>query len=221
MTYRRVLQEIVDAQEFDWLIHQYHRQRLKEEQELVLTMDGKTLRGTIPYGEMRGTHLLSIYVPSQGLVLTQAQVDRKENEIVVAPQVLRQVNLSGTIVVGDAMHTQREASRQIVESRGDYIWFVKDNQSRTRWAIEKLFVHEVCNLSQGAPLSKEVQRISKVAKGHGRIETRTIYVSALLNDYLDWPYVGQVFRLERTRWYNRYQGKTREIVYGLTQPQPG
>jgi predicted transposase YbfD/YdcC len=216
MTYRRVLQEIVDAQEFDWLIHQYHRQRLKEEQELVLTMDGKTLRGTIPYGEMRGTHLLSIYVPSQGLVLTQAQVDRKENEIVVAPQVLRQVNLSGTIVVGDAMHTQREASRQIVESRGDYIWFVKDNQSRTRWAIEKLFVHEVCNLRQGAPLSKEVQRISKVAKGHGRIETRTIYVSTLLNDYLDWPYVAQVFRLERTRWYNRYQGKTREIVYGLT-----
>lgn len=220
MTYRRILQETVAAEEFEALMQQYDQQRLKEECELILTMDGKTLRGTIPFGELRGTHLLSVYVPSQGLVLVQAQVDRKENEIVVAPQVLRQVNLSGSIVMGDAMHTQREVSRQIVAGGGDYLWFVKDNQPRTRWAIEKLFVHEVCNLRQGAPLSKEVQTDTKVSKGHGRIETRTILVSTLLNDYLDWPYVAQVFRLERMRWHNRYKGKTREIVYGLTSLTP-
>ena len=220
MTYRRVLQEVVNVEEFEALIGQYHRQRLKEEQGLILTMDGKTLRGTIPFGELRGTHLLSVYVPNQGLVLAQAQVDRKENEIVVAPQVLRQINLSGSIVMGDAMHTQRELSRQIVEAGGDYLWLVKDNQPRTRWAIDKLFVHEICNLRQGAALSKEVQTDTRVGKGHGRIETRTIFVSTLLNDYLDWPYVAQVFRLERTRWHNRYQGKTHEIIYGLTSLTP-
>jgi len=216
MTYRRMLQEIVNAQEFDALIERYHQQRLTEEQEMLLTMDGKTLRGTIPFGELRGTHLLTVYVPSQGLVLVQAQVDQKENEIVVAPQVLRQVTLNGKIVIGDAMHTQREVSRQIVEAGGDFIWFVKDNQPRTRWAIEKLFVHEICSLRQGVPLSKEMQTFTKVSKGHGRIETRTIFVSTLLNDYLDWPYVALVFRLERIRWHNRYKGKTREVIYGLT-----
>ena len=220
MTYRRVLQEIVDAQEFDGLISQYHQQRMKEEQEIVLSMDGKTLRGTIPFGELRGTHLLTVYVPKQGLVLVQAQVDHKENEIVVAPQVLGQVNLCGSIIVGDAMHTQRETSRQIVEAGGHFLWFVKGNQSRTLWAIEKLFIHEVCNLRQGAPLSKEVQMSSKVSKGHGRLETRTLMASTLLNDYLDWPHVAQVFRLERTVWHNRYQGKTHEIVYGLTDLSP-
>jgi predicted transposase YbfD/YdcC len=220
MTYRRVLQENVDAQEFDGLISQYHQQRLKVEQEIVLTMDGKTLRGTIPFGELRGTHLLTVYEPKQGLVLVQAQVDHKENEIVVAPQVLGQVNLCGAILIGDAMHTQREASRQIVEAGGHYLWFVKGNQSRTLWAIEKLFVHEVCNLRQGAPLSKEVQMSSKVSKGHGRLETRTLMASTLLNDYLDWPHVAQVFRLERTVWHNRYKGITHEIVYGLTDLSP-
>jgi len=220
MTYRRVLQEIVDAQEFDRLISQYHQRRLKEEQEVVLSMDGKTLRGTIPFGELRGTHLLTVYVPKQGLVLVQAQVDHKENEIVVAPQVLSQVNLCGAILVGDAMHTQREASRQVVEAGGHFLWFVKGNQSRTLWAIEKLFVHEVCNLRQGAPLSKEVQMSSKVSKGHGRLETRTLMTSTLLNEYLDWPHVAQVFRLERTVWHNRYKGKTHEIVYGLTSLSP-
>lgn len=220
MTYRRVLQEIVDAQEFDGLISQYHRHRLEEEQEILLTMDGKTLRGTIPFGEFRGTHLLTVYVPKQGLVLAQAQVDHKENEIVVAPQVLRQVNLCGSIIIGDAMHTQRDVSRQIVEAGGHFLWFVKGNQARTRWAIEKLFIHEVCELRRGAPLSKEVKIFSRVSKGHGRLETRTLMASTLLNDYLDWPHVAQVFRLERTVWHNRYKGKTSEIVYGLTDLSP-
>jgi len=97
---------------------------------------------------------------------------------------------------------------------------VKGNQSRTLWAIEKLFVHEVCNLRQGAPLSKEVQMSSKVSKGHGRLETRTLMTSTSLNEYLDWPHVAQVFRLERTVWHNRFKGKTHEIAYGLTNLSP-
>ncbi len=220
MTYRRILQEVIDAEAFDELVQQYHQQYMKTEAERLLTMDGKTMRGTIPAGEMRGTHLLTVYTPEQGLVLAQAQVEKKENEIVVAPKILEQVSLSGAIVMGDAMHTQREISRQIVASGGHYVWFVKDNQPRTRWAIEKLFVHEMCNLRQGAQLSKDIQMCSKTNKGHGRIETRTIYVSALLNDYLEWPHVAQVFRLERSRTHNRFKGKTREIVYGLTDLDP-
>ena len=126
---------------------------------------------------MRGTHLLSIYVPAQGLILAEAEVDRKENEIVVAPKILKQVNLSGAIVIGDAMHAQRQASAQIVEAGGDSFGQSRAIKPRTEWAIEKLFVNEVCNLKQGAPLSKHCQRASQVHKGHGRIEKRTILVS--------------------------------------------
>jgi predicted transposase YbfD/YdcC len=219
MTYRRVLHKIVPAAELDQLLHDYHQQRLKTEKEIIFTIDGKTLRGTIPPGETRGTHLLTVYVPEQGLALVQAQVDQKENEIVVAPQVLKQVNLQGAIVIGDAMHTQREISRQIVAAGGDYLWFVKGNQARTEWAIQKLFVHEMCNLRQGAPLSKDFQSCVQVSKGHGRLEIRTIFVSTLLNDYLDWPHLAQVFRLERIRWYSP-RARTRQVVYGLTSRPP-
>jgi predicted transposase YbfD/YdcC len=220
MTYRRVLQETIPADELDKLLHDYHQQRLKTEQEIILTMDVKTLRGTIPRGETRGTHLRTVYVPKQGLALVQAHVDQKENEIVVAPQVLKQVNLQGAIVMGDAMHTQREISRQIVAAGGDYVWFVKGNQARTEWAIQKLFVHEMCNLRQGASLGKDFQTCVQVSKKHGRLETRTIFVSTLLNDYLDWPHVAQVFRLERIRWYPFFRGRTRQVIYGLTSRPP-
>ena len=51
-----------------------------------------------------------------------------------------------------ALHAQREPSALIVEAGGDLIWTIKGNQPRTHWAIEKLFVHEVCNLRQVSPL---------------------------------------------------------------------
>jgi len=220
MTYRRVLQDTIQPEEFERLISEYQQAHMQMGEEIVFSMDGKSLKGTIPRGEVRGTHLLSIYVPGQGLVLVEAEVDRKENEIVVAPKILKQVNLSGAIVIGDAMHAQRETSAQIVEAGGDYIWTVKGNQARTEWAIQKLFVHEVCNLKQGAPLTKHCRMVSQVHKGHGRIEKRTIMVSTELNDYLDWPYVAQVFRLEREVWHAKYQGRTRQVVYGLTSLSP-
>ena len=39
----------------------------------------------------------------------------KENEIVVAPKLLKCLDLRNKIVVGDAMQTQRQLSTQIVE----------------------------------------------------------------------------------------------------------
>ena len=56
-------------------------------------------------------------------------------------------------------------------------------------------------------------------KGHGRIETRTLTTTTWLNGYLDWPQVGQVFRLARER---RVKGQaTVEVVYGITSLSRG
>lgn len=51
-------------------------------------------------------------------------------------------------------------------------------------------------------------------KGHGRKEIRKLISTTALNDYLDWPQVGQVFELERVRVL---KDKTEvEVVYGIT-----
>lgn len=220
MTYRRVLQLIISPEELEHLLSDFHQSCLNSNTELIFSMDGKTVKGTIPSGEMRGTHLLSLYVPKQGLVLVEAKVDQKENEIVVAPEILKQVNLKGVIVIADAMHTQRETSQQILQGGGEYIWMAKGNQARTLWAIQKLFVHEACNLKNGAPLSKDIHTAETVNKGHGRREKRTIWTSTELNDYLKWPGVGQVFRIERAIWHEKHHGYTRHTVYGLTSLAP-
>lgn len=219
MTYRRVHQTTVNAEQLEQLVAQYQQSSLATGEELVLSFDGKTVRGTIPSGETKGVHLLAVYVPEQGLVLAQVAVGEKENEIRQAPQLLAQVPLQGAIVVGDAMQTQRTLSEQIVQGGGDFIWKVKGNQARTEWAIEKLFVQEVVQLQKGQPLSSHCQQAQTVSKGHGRIEKRMLLTSTQLNDYLDWPAVAQVFRLE-TRILFPNGKRTRQVVYGLTSLPP-
>ena len=57
-------------------------------------------------------------------------------------------------------------------------------------------------------------------KAHGRLERRSIQTSTDLNRYLDFPYVGHVFRIERTVTRGK-SGKTRhETVYGVTSLHP-
>ena len=53
-----------------------------------------------------------------------------------------------------------------------------------------------------------------VDSGHGRIEIRKIWVSSELNEYLDFPHIGQVFVIERDVEYKKTEKK--ELVFGIT-----
>jgi predicted transposase YbfD/YdcC len=199
------------------VVQALHKARIAEVPDrgsLVVALDGKTLRGTIPLGQTRGVHLLAAYLPQEGLVLAQVEVDRQENEIVVAPTILMQLDLQGVVVTGDAMFTQRTLSIQIVEAGGDYLWPVKDNQPELQQDIELLFTPEVTRPGHGVlPLDFTTAR--RVEKGHGRLEERVLTVSSLLHDYSTWPYLAPVFKLERTVIDGRRR-QTKEVRYGVT-----
>jgi predicted transposase YbfD/YdcC len=55
-----------------------------------------------------------------------------------------------------------------------------------------------------------------VNKEHGRLEERTITVSSMLNEYIDWPAIQQVFMLERRFTYENSGKVHHEIQYGIT-----
>jgi predicted transposase YbfD/YdcC len=161
-------------------------------------------------------HLLAAYLPGEGLVLMQMVVEKeKENEIVVAPKLLSCLDLRNAVVIGDAMHTQRQLSIQIVASGGHFVWIVKDNQPKTREAIELLFAPEKSTPGFGNP-PMDFQSATTTEKQVGRLEERTLTVSSMLNDYLDWPHLGQVFKLERHFTYMATGAVEHEVQYGLT-----
>jgi hypothetical protein len=51
-------------------------------------------------------------------------------EIPAALKLLKKLDLREKIVIGDALHTQREASKEVCVCGGDYIWYAKGNQSQ-------------------------------------------------------------------------------------------
>lgn len=79
-----------------------------------------------------GGHLLGVARHGDGAVLAQVEVGTKENEIVAAPELLKRLELGGTVTTMDAMLTQRMIAQQILGQGGHYLMVVKDNQPSMR-----------------------------------------------------------------------------------------
>jgi predicted transposase YbfD/YdcC len=216
-TYRRVFQWILSVEEFEALLEEYHQQHAEGAGE-VLCVDGKVMRGTRKGGERSGEQVLSIYDGTSQQVKAQVMIANKENEIVAAPLLTQQVDVAGKVVTADALHTQREWCQQIVTGQGDYVLPVKENQPRLYQDIERLFAPDQPKPGFGK-IDTDFRSAKQVSYGHGRLEIRTIQTSELLNDYSDWPGLGQVYRLERRFFWLRqgqvYQSST-AVEFGIT-----
>jgi hypothetical protein len=167
-TIRRLFHMILEVAEFDRMAQAYSQQEQTGAGK-ALSTDGKALRGTYIADQEGSDQVLSLYDVRDQLVLAQAAVDMKKNEIVAAPQVLEQVSTAGKVITGDALHTQRAISATIVERGGGYIWPVKTNQPRLYENIERIFAPE--NPKPGfGKISTDFQSETKVNYGHGRLE---------------------------------------------------
>lgn len=180
--------------------------------EIVLTIDGKTLRGTIPSGARQGVHLVAAYLPRLGFVLAQVAVQKKANELQAVPRLLAHLDLQGMVVTGDALLAQRKLSAQIVGAGGAYLWKVKGNQPGLRDEIAWLFAP----LQAGEQASDFDWRSARqVTKGHGRVEARIITASRALKRSSEWPGLEQVFQIQTHITYSNGK-QTQSVQYGVT-----
>ena len=214
-TYRRITEEVVDVEELEQTVSVVLSEKKYFGKQVLLSIDGKVLRGTLDEAQ-NGTYLLAAYLPSAGIVLMEIALEGKGHEIPGAVKLLKRVDLRGKVIMGDAMHTQRALSVLIFEAGGDYIWFAKGNQSQMEEDIRLWFEPEPDSIPGMGRLPKDFETATEVSKGHGRLEERRLTVSSQLKDFLDWPYLEQVFQLER-RFVSTKTGEVQEqIVYGFT-----
>ena len=103
-----------------------------------IAIDGKTLRGAHD-GDQKAPHLLSAVIHQEGIFLAQQPVDEKTNEIPCVKPLLDGMNIEGSVVTADSLHTQTETARYIVEDKkADYVFTVKDNQPTLKQDIQDL-----------------------------------------------------------------------------------
>ena len=100
--------------------------------------------------------------------------------------LLDAIAIQGKTITVDALLTQRTFAEYLVNREADYHFTVKNNQPTLCEDIALFFDNR-----------QEPDFIDYTPPDHGRIETRKIWTTTALNDYLNFPHLGQVFLTER------------------------
>ena len=123
--------------------------------------------------------------------------------------LLDAIAIQGKTITVDALLTQRKFAEYLVNREADYHFTVKNNQPTLREDIALFFDNR-----------QEPDFIDYTPPDHGRIETRKIWTTTTLNDYLNFPHVGQAFLIER-EFIEKKTGKwSHDIAYGITSCTP-
>lgn len=142
----------------------------------LIAIDGKSIRRSFEHAWDKSgmVYLVSAMLNQEAnrLVFAQLAVEEKSNEISAIPKLLALMNLQGVVVTIDAIGTQREIARTIIDAKGDYILSVKENQPHLLAKVKALLDDAVLGPVDGSQVATFQQR----DQSHGRIETRQIWV---------------------------------------------
>lgn len=191
---------IVSPKQFEKCFIHWMKKAVQLADKDIVSIDGKTMRGTIEADSTRGTHIVSALCNSHSLVIGQVKAEEKSNEITAIPELLDMLYIKGCIVTIDAMGCQRKIAEKIIhDCESDYVLNVKGNQEALQNDIVECFQNlekegkiENLNLayrlskSNGKPLGdKELSMVQTIEKGHGRIEKRRYYYTGNVDWMLD------------------------------------
>ncbi|MFT3872309.1 MAG: ISAs1 family transposase [Nocardioides sp.] len=172
----------------------------------VIAIDGKTVRGARS-AATSAPHLIAALDHATGVVVGQHQVEAKSNEIPAVRDLLAAFtpsDLRGCVITLDAMHTQDDTAKVILDAGADYVFTVKANRPKLLAALKKL------------PWNKVPAGARSTDRGHGRRATRTIKVidAPTLPGWPEFTGVSQVAQLRRT--VTKAGKKSVEVVYLIT-----
>src|SRR5271165_6188150 len=178
-----------------------------------IAIDGKTLRGS-GSSTLGPLHLVSAWATEAKLTLGEVAVEGKSNEIKAIPELLKLLDIKGTLVTIDAIGCQRIIAEQIVDKGGNYLLAVKGNQEHLLEDIQAT----VEKALDGKLPKHQVRSITTTEEGHGRKETRAYHTITNLDDIRDrtlWAGLTTVCMCWRECTSN---GKTTEEVRSYAQP---
>lgn len=179
-----------------------------------LAIDGKALCGATEKTKCAATPMiLNVVETVRGLLLAQLPVDSKTNEIAVIPELLKLLDIRGSIITIDAIGTQTAIMEQIHEQEGHFVLTVKKNQPEAYEEIhtfmDKLEA-EAAKKKKGEtpePVMREYlekyEEISQMEKNRDRNEYRTCQIckdaSNLTKSRKEWAHVQSIGRIRQVR----------------------
>jgi len=138
-----------------------------------VAIDGKTLRHSFDHKRnLSPIHLVSAWASENRLSLGQVAVDSKSNEVTTIPELLANLDLTGSLVTLDAMGCQKEIAQTIVEQKAQYVLALKANQKKAFQAVADWFEPQA--FVKPWPLDP---MYDSSEENHGRLQRRRVFVS--------------------------------------------
>ena len=146
----------------------------------INSLDGKTANNSnrnTRDGEIQKTNAMSAYSIKYDKCLATEFIGDKTNEIPTAPILLSRLNIKNVIVTFDALNTQKETIKYIVNKQGYYVAPVKENQKSLYENINDYFTDETL-------LNNVKNKYIEEEKSHNQYEK----ITYLFTDDIDWLY---------------------------------
>ena len=179
-----------------------------------LAVDGKAVKGAAAKvkGE-RAPMFLNVVEAATGLVLAHLPISDKESEITSIPELLKYLNIQGSIITTDALGTQTSVMEQVIRQGGHFVMMVKKNQPNSYEEIIRLFetiekdrkrmATEPAYQSQYPELNQKYDEISCFEKNRDRYEYREYRIindpACVSRAKKEWPFLKSVGYVEQTR----------------------
>ncbi|MCD8215123.1 MAG: ISAs1 family transposase [Clostridiales bacterium] len=157
----------VDPKKFNLVFTEWVKEVLSDnENTKIVSIDGKTICSTDQRNEdNQPLHILSAIDAESKLVLGSLPCKTKITEPEILRDLIKILDISGAIVVADALHCKKKSAKEVIGEGGDYLFVVKDNNPTLKEDVE-LYVK-----------NEELEHFIQKELNGGRIEKRTAYTS--------------------------------------------
>jgi len=136
----------------------------------TISIDGKTIVSTERMSTFaKPIHIVSAYISELGITLGQNTAEGKGKEIPAFRDLIDMLELSGALVVADALNCNKKTCDKIIGAGADYLLCIKRNHAKLCEEI-KSYIHDEANQTV-------IEKAKTVEKHGNRIEHRTAYVS--------------------------------------------
>jgi len=201
-TFERLMSAVA-PEEIERCLIEHGRKFLDSLAEKQIVIDGKKLRGTSPKSrENKGDYLMNAFVSENQIMIGQLQLKDKETEIVAIPQIIEKLDIEGAVVSIDAIGTQVNIARDILDRKAHYFLAVKDNQGSLAEAVTEAFRY-----------NRPMDTATQMEADHGRIETRDCRIldASAIEDKdvaARWPGLKTIVEVTSTVDYGDHVAKT-------------
>lgn len=182
----------------------------------VIPIDGKRLLGSYDRSKNQSAlHVVSAWASENRFMLGQVKVENKSNEITAIPALLELLDITGCIITIDAMGTQTDIAKRIVDKEADYVLSLKANHPTLSAQVKQWFETAQNQGFEGIEHSHD----RRVEAAHHRQEIRQVWavpVSQMRELYKQQQWVGLKTVVMVVRVRHLWNRTTREVQFYLS-----